>query len=106
MTERPPAFSVEALRRKLRAVTGLLRDRAATDSEKANAEALKARLEGQLKDAGAPAGDWSDTAFRLGRKVGEISRTAAPPVAKGDWTDNVFRAGRVLGRSLKKWRAP
>jgi hypothetical protein len=99
-------FSIETLRRKLRAISGLLQDRAATASEKENAEAAKARLESQLKEAGAPAGDWTDTAFRLGRKVGDIARSTAPPAPKGDVTDHAFRAGRLLARSLKKWRAP
>src|SRR6516225_6491864 len=52
--------SVEAVRRKLRAVTSVVEDRSATEHEKANAAALKARLEQRLKDAGAPAGDWTD----------------------------------------------
>ena len=106
MPDNKSAITVEALRRKLRAIGGLLRDRAATDSEKATAEALKSRIEAQLKKAGAPAGDWSDAAFRLGRKAGEIGRSAAPSAPNGDWTDNAFRAGRMLRRSLKKWRAP
>jgi hypothetical protein len=65
--------SVEAVRRKLRAVTSVVEDRGATEHEKANAAALKARLEQRLKEAGAPAGDWTDNAFRLGRWADQSS---------------------------------
>ncbi len=106
MTASKSPFSIETLRRKLRAISGLLQDRAATDSEKDNAAAIKARLESQLKDAGAPAGDWTDTAFRLGRKLGDIARSTAPSAPKGDVSDHAFRAGRLLARGLKKWREP
>jgi hypothetical protein len=42
--------SVEAIRRKLRAVTAVAKDSGATEHEKANAEALKTRLEQRLRD--------------------------------------------------------
>jgi len=106
MGESKSPFSVEALRRRLRAIGGLLQDPAATKSEKETAEALKARLESQLREAGAPAGDWTDNAFRLGRKVAEIARSTAPPAPKGGASDHAYRAGRLLARSLRKWRAP
>ena len=48
--------SIEAVRRKLRAVTAVAGDAGATEHEKANAAALKTRLEQQLREAGAPAG--------------------------------------------------
>src|SRR6266851_2188949 len=48
--------SVGALRRKLRALTSVAEDAGATVSEKANAEALKQRLEERLREAGAFAG--------------------------------------------------
>jgi hypothetical protein len=59
--------SIEDVGRKLRAVAAVVDDRGATEHEKANAAALKTRLEQRLKEAGAPAGDWTDSAFRLGK---------------------------------------
>jgi hypothetical protein len=94
----------EAIRRKLRAVTAMLRDPAATEHERANAEAVKARLEKQLRDRGAPKGDWTDIVFRMGRAVGKMSQPASPPSPKGDWTDQAFRLGRTLRRGIKEWR--
>ncbi len=44
-------------------------DAGATENERANAGALKARLEEWLKEAGVPAGDWTDLLFRLGRRA-------------------------------------
>jgi len=95
--------SVEALRRKLRAVTSLVEDRGATEHEKANAAALKTRLEQRLKDAGAPAGDWTDNAFRLGRWAKEAKTSVSPASPKGDWTDNALRLGKTLRRGYKRW---
>ena len=46
--------SVGDLRRKLKAVSAVIADPAATEHERANAAALKARLEQRLKDAGVP----------------------------------------------------
>ena len=45
--------SVEAVRRKLRAVTAVAKDSGATEHEKVSAEALKTRLEQRLREAGA-----------------------------------------------------
>ena len=97
--------SVEAVRRKLRAVAAVAEDRGATEHEKANAAALKARLEQRLKEAGAPAGDWTDNAFRLGRWAREISKSASPASPRGDWTDNALRLGKALRRGYKRWRS-
>ena len=44
--------SIEALRRKVRAVAAILGDPGATEHEKVNATVLKTRLEQRLKDAG------------------------------------------------------
>jgi len=93
----------DAIRRKLRAVTAVLKDSAATEHERANAEAVKARLERQLKNGGAPEGNWTDIVFRLGRSLKKISQPASPPAPKGDWTDNAFRLGRTLRRGFKEW---
>jgi len=95
--------SVEAVRRKLRAIAAVVRDRAVTEHEKANAAALKARLERRLREAGAPAGDWTDNVFRLGKLAKDIRKSTTPASPKGDWTDNALRLGKALRRSYKKW---
>lgn len=48
--------SVEGLRRKLRGLAAMVEDHGAMEHEKANAEALKARLEQQLREAGFACG--------------------------------------------------
>jgi hypothetical protein len=98
-----PFGSVEDLRRKLRAVAAVVEDPAATWHEKANARALKARLERRLKQAGAPVGDWTDAVFRLGRWAKEIGKSTAPASPKGDWTDTAHRLGKALRRGYKSW---
>src|SRR6476661_3320361 len=95
--------SVGALRRKLRALTSVAEDAGATASEKANAEALKQRLEARLREAGAPAGDWTDSAFRLGRWARETRKSVSPASPEGDWTDNAHRLGKAVRRGYKKW---
>ena len=95
--------SIASIRRKLRAVAAIIADPAATEHEKANAQALKARLERRLREAGAPAGDWTDTAFRLGRWAQELKQSSSPASPKGDWTDNAHRLGKALRRGYKKW---
>jgi squalene cyclase len=92
--------SVEALRRKLRAVAAMAQDPAATNHERANAKALTARLQRRLREAGLPAGDWTDNVFRLGRWAKEMKKSTSP---KGDWTDNARRLGKVLRRGYKSW---
>jgi len=96
-------WSIAGVRRKLRAVAALLADPGATEHERANAAALKARLERRLRDAGAPAGDWTDNAFRLGRRAKELKKSTSPASPKGDWTDNAHRLGKALRRSYKRW---
>ena len=95
--------SVADIRRKLRALAALAQNAGATEHERANAEALKARLQQRLKDAGEPAGDWTDNAFRLGRQVKELTKADVARSPKGDWTDNAFRLGKALRRGYKKW---
>src|SRR5260370_30116066 len=95
--------SVGALRRKLRALASVAADPGATAPEKASAEALKKRLEQRLRAAEAPAGDWTDDAFRLGRWVKEMRKSTAPTAAKGDWTDNAHRLGKLVRRGYKRW---
>jgi hypothetical protein len=95
--------SVESLRRKLRAVIAVLEDPAATEHERANAQALKARLQRRLNQAGTPKGDWSDNAFRLGKWAGRIRGATSPGSPKGDWTDQAHRLGKTLRRGYKRW---
>ena len=94
--------SIAALRRKLRAIASVAADAGATASEKANAEALKKRLNQRLREAGSPAGDWTDKAFRLGRWAKEIRTSGSPPRAEGDWTDHARRLGKAARRAFKK----
>jgi hypothetical protein len=95
--------SVADLRRKLRALSALADNAGATEHERANATALKARLEQRLKKAGEPAGDWTDNAYRLGKQLKELRKDVSPPSPKGDWTDHAFRLGKALRRGCKKW---
>jgi hypothetical protein len=95
--------SIEAVRRKLRAITAVAEDAGATEHEKANAEALKARLEQRLREAGTPAGNWTDNAFRLGRWAKAVRSSNSPSSPKDDWTDQAHRLGRALRRSYKRW---
>ena len=94
--------SLEAARRKLKALKAVTSDAGATENEKANADTLKARLEQRLKEAGEPAGDWTDMLFRLGQRANEIGKSASPPSPRGDWTDHAYRLGKALRRSFKK----
>jgi hypothetical protein len=98
------AGPAEAIRRKLRALTAVLMDPAATEPERANAERLKDRLEKQLAEepkpeTKMPERKWTDMMFRLGRGVKEMG---SPPSRKGDWTDHVFRLGRMLRKGFKR----
>jgi squalene cyclase len=93
------ASSTEAIRRKLRALTAVRLDPAATEPERANAEGLKARLEKQLTEEATPEGKWTGIMFRLGRGVKEITSQPSP---KGDWTDHAFRLGRMLRKGFKR----
>jgi hypothetical protein len=96
------ASPAEAIRRKLRAITAVLMDPAATGPERANAESLKVRLEKQLAaepKPDEPEGKWTEMMFRLGHGMKDI---ASPPARKGDWTDHAFRLGRMLRKGLKR----
>lgn len=88
--------AVADLHRKLRAVTRIIEDPAATEHEKANARSLGARLQRRLKDAGAPAGDWTDTAFRLGQWAKDLRTVTTPAAPKGNWTDTAHRIGKAV----------
>jgi hypothetical protein len=99
------ARSAAAIRRKLRAIGAVLADSAATENERANAQALKLRLQKQLGPEVAPEGAWSGILFRLGRGVRQIKQmkqSSTPPAPKGDWTDNAYRLGRLFRKGLKK----
>jgi hypothetical protein len=93
------ASSSGAIDRKLKALTAIVLDPAATEAEKANAHRLKARLEARLSRETAPEAGWTDVMFRLGRGVKAIKSLPSP---KGDWTDHAFRLGRMLRRAVKK----
>jgi hypothetical protein len=95
--------SVAALRRKLRAIGSIAADAGATPSERENAEALKNRLEQRLREEGAPAGDWTDKAFRLGRWAKAIGKSASPAPTDADWTDRAHRLGKAVRRGYRKW---
>jgi hypothetical protein len=95
--------SVAALRRKLRAIAAVTRDAGATAPEKENAAALKKRLEQRLREADAPAGDWTDNAFRLGRWAKKIRKPASPAPVEADWTDHARSLGKAARRAYKKW---
>ena len=93
----------ERIRRKLQALAAVAGDSAVTEHEQANAEALSVRLQQQFRDAGAPAGDWTDNLLRLGRRVEAIRESASPASPAGNWTDHAFRLGRAL-RMIRRTR--
>src|SRR6266853_3605661 len=99
--------SLAALRRKLRALAAIAGDAGATPPERANAAALKKKLQQRLRKTGAPAGDWTDHAFRLGRWVKAMRNSGrnAGPLKSGesDLTDHAHRLGKAVGRSYRKW---
>jgi hypothetical protein len=106
MPIRESARAAAAIHRKLRALTAVFSDPAATEGEKENAERLKARLEDQLAQEatpdnreGPPERAWTSLMFRLGQGVRDITSAPAP---KGDWTDHAFRLGRMFRKGLKK----
>jgi hypothetical protein len=94
--------SAEDIRRKLRAVAAVIADRGATEGERRNAAALRARLQRRLEAAGAATGDWTDRAFRLGRAVRQMAESSAPRSPKGDWTDRALGLGKALRRGYKR----
>jgi len=97
------AGPVAALRRNLRAIGLLAEDSGATEAERENAAAVKIRLEQRLRETGAPAGDWTDKAFRLGQWAREIRKSTSPAATDGDWTDHARRLGKAVRRGYKKW---
>ena len=98
-----PIGSMEAVRRKLRALAAVAGDAGATEQERATAEALKARLSQRLNQAGAPAGDWTDHAFGLGKWAKKMKKSASPLTPTGDWTESARQLGRAARRGYKKW---
>jgi hypothetical protein len=103
MSENGEPGKLAALRRKLRALTAVARDPNATAAERANATSLKQRMQRRLDDAGTPAGDWTDNAFRLGRMAKEMKKTASPAEPKGDWTDHARGLGKAFRRGTKRF---
>jgi len=78
-------------------------DPGAAPPERANAAELKQRLERRLRDAGAPAGDWTDYAFRLGRRVKAVRGSGRLEPGESDLTEHARRLGKAVGRGYKKW---
>jgi hypothetical protein len=97
--------AIANLRRKLRAVAAVARDPAATGPERAAARGFEARLRRRLATLGSPAGDWSDSLYRLGRWARDIGKPAAPAAGEDDWTRTAHRVGKALRRGYKSWRS-
>jgi hypothetical protein len=95
--------ALAALRRKLRALAAVTRNAGATPAERANAAALKKRIEQRLRDAGAPSGDWTDSAFRFGRRVAAMRKSGGSAAGQADLTDHARRLGKIVGRAYRKW---
>jgi hypothetical protein len=95
--------SVEAIRRKIRALAAVAGDAGATEHERATAEALKARLKQRLNAIDTPAGDWTDNAFRLGRWTKEIRESGSPATPTADWTATAHGLGKAFRRGYKRW---
>ena len=96
---------VAALHRKLQRLGAVLKDPSVTEHERANAEALKARLEKKLTEDGV-SGDWTDSLFRLGRTVQAMKKATSPPPSSSGVSKIAFRLGRTLREGLKKWQSP
>lgn len=96
------AGPLAAIRRKLKALTAVARDPNATEAERANAASLRHRFQQRLDDAGAPKGDWTDNAYRLGKLTREMKKAAAPAAPKGDWTDHARSLGKAFRRGTKR----
>ena len=103
MSDKDGLGPLAAIRRKLKALTAVTRNPGATAGERANAASLRHRLQRRLDDAGAPKGDWTDGAFRLGRSVKEMKKAAAPAEPKGDWTDHARGLGKVFRRGTRRF---
>lgn len=94
---------VAALRRKLRALAAVAKDRGATAAERSTAAVLKKRIEQRLRQTGSPAGDWTDSAFRLGRWAKDLRKSASPGDPGNDLTDHARQLGKAVRRGYKKW---
>jgi hypothetical protein len=96
---------IEAIRRKLRGLAAMIQDAAVTGHEKENAKALKLRLEKKLRQTGAPAGDWTDIAFRAGQTIQELKNATAPPPSMEGPSKIGFRLGKAVAQARKKLRS-
>jgi hypothetical protein len=95
----------EAIHRKLRGLAAVLKDTAATEHERLNAEAIKTRLEKKLVEDGVAKGDWTEVVFRLGRAAQEVKKATSPPASSRGTSKIAFRLGRTLAEGLKRWRS-
>jgi hypothetical protein len=102
MTASEDTSPAEAIERKLRAISAVLADPAATAHERANAKALKLRLERQLRAQSSQKQEPTDIMFRFGRVIRAFKQSTPAPAPKGDWTDHAFRLGRMLRNGLRK----
>jgi hypothetical protein len=94
--------SIDAIRRKVLALAATAENPGASEQERSTAHALRARLQQRLNQAGAPSGDWTDNAFRLGRLVKKMGKPIAPEKTTTDWEQIARQAGRVLHRTRKR----
>jgi hypothetical protein len=92
------AKSAAAIRRKLRALAALLDDPNTTEHERANAQALRVRLERKLPHETSPSSPRTGMMFRLGRSV----RLVTMQGPNRDWTDHAFRAGKLVRAFFNK----
>jgi hypothetical protein len=95
----------EAIHRKLRGLAAVIKDTAATGHERANAQAIKMRLEKKLVEEGVAKGDWTDVVFRLGRAAQEVKNATFSPASSGGTSKIAIQLGRTIAAGLKKWRS-
>lgn len=92
----------EAIHRKLRGLAAVLKDTAATEHERANAEAIKRRLEKKLAEGGVAEGDWTDVLFRWGRAAQGVKKAVSPPASSSGASKIAFQLGQTLASGFEK----
>jgi hypothetical protein len=88
-------------RKLLHGLAAVVEYPAATEHEKANAQAAKARLQHRLTEAGSPARDWTGNVFRLGRWAEEMRKSTSSASPKGDWTDNASGSAGLCAAAIR-----
>jgi hypothetical protein len=66
-----------------------------------NATTLQKGLQQRLREAGAPAGDWTDHGFRLDLWGKEMRKSDLS--AERELADNAHWLGKAVRRGYKKW---